>query len=101
MIISATIRFDKLLGETPKACLVKVYNNQYWIPKSLCRNFIINKKLGGSVVLPTFVINRMLSLDINHIDSLPSFITPYCEVEYHLPKHREPETDNTIKELKR
>ena len=93
------LRFDKLLGETPKAYLIKIHHQQHWVPKSLCRNFITNKKLGGNVVLPTFLIDRMLEVDIN--ESCPDFITPHWIVERHIPEKVEPISDNTIKRLKK
>lgn len=95
------LRFDKLLGETPKAYLIRVYGEQHWIPKSMCRNFITNKKLGGNVVLPTFILNKILGADIETVD-LPSYgITPHWVVEHHTPERKEPISDNTIKRLKK
>lgn len=99
MIKSAMIRFDKLLGETPKAYLIKVCNKQHWISKSMCRNFITNKKLGGNVVLPTFIIDRIIDGDIN--EYCPSYITPTWVVEHHTPDRVEPLENNTIKRLKK
>lgn len=93
------IRFDKLMGETPKAYLIKIYNEQHWVPKSLCKNFITNKKLGGNVVLPTFLIDKIIDGNIN--ESCPNFITPTWIVEHHTPQRIEPVESNTIKELKR
>lgn len=101
MIKSAMIRFDKLLGETPRAYLIKYRNEQHWIPKSLCRNFITNKKLGGNVVLPTFIINRIINTDIENIDLHSYGITPHWVVEHHTPERKEPISDNTIKRLKK
>jgi hypothetical protein len=99
MIKSAMLRFDKLLGETPKAYLIKICNQQHWIPKSLCKSFITNKKLGGNVVLPTFLIDRMLEIDINA--ACPSFITPTWIVEKHTPDKINPVESNHIQELKK
>lgn len=99
MIKAAMIRFDKLMGETPKAYLIKVLNEQHWIPKSMCRSFIINKKLGGNVVLPTFIIDRLIGGDIN--EDCPDFITPTWIVEHHTPTLITPLQNNTIPCLKK
>lgn len=93
------VRFDKLKGETPKAFLIQIQGKEHWIPKSLCRNFITNNKLGGNVVLPTFLIDKMLEIDINK--DCPSFITPHWIVEHHKPQRLEPIDDNTIKRLEK
>ena len=99
MIKSARIKFEKLKGETPKAFLIQVIRDEFWIPKSLSRNFILNKKLGGHVELPTFIINKMFDIDIN-IDC-PDFVKPTWIVEHHTPEKKELIQDNTIEELKR
>lgn len=59
MIKSVRIQFDKLLHDTGKAILIRIYGNEHWIPKKLCRNLIINKKLGGNVCIPTFFAEKM------------------------------------------
>lgn len=84
MIKSARIKFDKLLGETPKACLILTQGKEHWIPKSLCRKFTLNNKLGGNVVLPTFIINKMFDIDINKNDY--DFIAADYVVEHRRPK---------------
>lgn len=101
MIKSARIKFDKLLGETPRAYLIRIGSGQHWIPKSMCRDFITNKKLGGNVVLPTFIINRIFDVDINDTDSFPCDLTPTWIVEHHTPERHEPIPDNTISDLRR
>lgn len=99
MIKSAMVRFDKLLAETPKAYLVRIEMIEYWVPKSLCKRFVTNNKLGGNIILPTFFINKMLDIDIN-ID-LPKFITPEWIIEKHIPEKINPLKSNDIKDLKR
>ncbi len=101
MIKSARIKFDKLKGETPKAFLIQIHNEEHWIPKSMCRRFTTNKKLGGHVELPAFIINRMFDIDINEMEDLPDNIKPTWIVEKHEPTKIEPLENNTIKELKR
>ncbi|GHT33529.1 hypothetical protein FACS189434_07860 [Bacteroidia bacterium] len=103
MIKSAMLRFEKFLGETPRAVLVRINNKEEWLPKSQCRNFVLNKKLGGNVVLPTFIINRILGIDINEmeISELPSEITPKWIVEHHTPEKIQPIENNIIKELEK
>jgi len=101
VIKSARIKFDKLKGETPKAFLIQIHNEEHWIPKSMCRRFTTNKKLGGHVELPAFIINRMFDIDINEMEDLPDNIKPTWIVEKHEPTKIEPLENNTIKELKR
>lgn len=101
MIKSANIKFDKLKGETPKAFLIQIQGEEHWIPKSQCKRFTTNNKLGGHVELPAFIINRMFDIDINEMDILPDNIKPTWIVEYHEPIKIEPLENNTINELKR
>ena len=101
MIRNARIKFDKLKGETPKAFLIQIYNEEHWIPKSQCRSFTTNNKLGGHVELPAFIINRMFDIDINEMEELPDNIKPTWIVEHHEPTKLEPLQNNTIKELKK
>ena len=101
MIKAARIKFDKLKGETPKAYLIQIQGEEHWIPKSQCRNFTTNKKLGGHVELPSFIINRMYDIDINQMEDLPDNIKPTYIVTKHEPAKVEPITDNTIQKLKK
>ena len=101
MIKSARIKFEKLKGETPKALLIQVDGVEHWIPKSMCRNFTTNQKLGGHVELPTFILNRILDIDINEIDDLPENIKPTYVVAKHEPARFEPVDNNTIERLKK
>jgi hypothetical protein len=100
MIKSARIKFEKLKGETPKAFLIQIASGEHWIPKSQCRNFTTNNKLGGHVELPAFIINRMLNIDINEIEDLPEGIKPSWIVEKHQPEAVKPLENNIINELK-
>lgn len=101
MIKAARIKFDKLKGETPKAFLIQINREEHWIPKSQCRNFTTNNKLGGHVELPAFILNDMFDIDINAMEVLPDNIKPTWVVEHHEPTKIEPLENNTIKELKR
>ncbi|WP_220761706.1 hypothetical protein [Flavobacterium sp. UMI-01] len=95
------IRFDKLLGETPKAFLLLFRDGERWVPKSQCKRFITNKKLGGNVILPTFIINDIVGHDINEKGFDETLITPDWVVEHHTPDRVEPKENNTIKRLKK
>ena len=86
MIKTARIKFDKLMGETSKACLLKIHNKEHWVPKSLCENFTLNKKLGGNVILPVFIINRIFDTDINESEEYHHFIKPVKTYIHHKPK---------------
>lgn len=101
MIRNARIKFDKLKGETPKAFLIQVNREEHWIPKSQCRRFTTNNKLGGHVELPAFIINDMFGIDINEMDELPDNIKPTYIVEKHEPIKIVPLENNTIAALKR
>lgn len=101
MIKAVILKFDKLKGETPKAFLIQIDAEEHWIPKSQCRSFTTNNKLGGHVELPFFIINRMFNIDINEIEELPENIKPTYIVEKHEPTILQPLENNTIKELKR
>ena len=101
LIKAANIKFDKLKGETPMAYLIQVHGVMHWIPKSMCKRFTTNNKLGGHVELPVFIINRMFDFDINELEFIPEHIKPTWIVETHEPTKIEPLENNTIKELKR
>lgn len=101
MIREAMIKFDKLLGETPKAYLIKFLNEQHWIPKSKCKNFTTNQKLGGHVTLPAWIINRMLDTDINQSQEYHNHITPTWVVEHHVPERIEPKAKQADENLTR
>lgn len=101
MIKTAFLKFDKLLGETPKAYLIKVNNKEHWVPKSQCRSFTTNQKLGGHVTLPAFILNRMFDFNIDEATSMPADIRPVWVVEHHTLEKIEPVQNNTIHQLKR
>ena len=85
-IKSVMLRFDKFLHDTGKAYLLRVGYTEHWLPKKLCRNLIINKKLGGNVSIPTFLYERITGIaadDIPHADA--DFI-----IEKHIPERKEP-----------
>ncbi len=59
MIKSVIVKFDKILHDTGRAILISVNEKENWIPKKLCRNLVINKKLGGNVCIPTFFAEKI------------------------------------------
>lgn len=77
MVKSVRIKFDKFLHDTGKAILVRLNGAEHWIPKKLCRNLIVNNKLGGNVCVPTFIAGR-IGLDIDDC-------SPDIEVIHHIP----------------
>jgi hypothetical protein len=87
-IKSIMLRFDKFLHETPKAYLIRVGQQEHWMPKKLCRDFITNKKLGGNVSIPAFLYERITGESIEN--------APICNatfiVEKHKPSRLEPVT---------
>lgn len=84
MIKTVFVKFDKLMGETPLAFLLKFgYDNQIWFPKKLCRNFILNKKLGGNMVIPTW-------LYIEKFGQEPDESEAETIIIHHVPEKKEP-----------
>lgn len=85
------IKFDKLLGETPAAYLLQFgkYGGapQYWFPKKLCRDFILNKKLGGNCVIPTWLYREKFGQEPDESDA-------ETIVERHVPEPKEPLTNS-------
>jgi len=78
MIKSVRIKFEKILCDTGKAILIRVDGIEHWIPKKLCRNLIINSKLGGNVCVPVF---KAEELGLNIDDCKPDI-----EIIHHIPE---------------
>lgn len=77
MVTRVRLKFEKFLHSTGKAILVRAEGNEHWIPLKLCRDLVINKKLGGNVSVPTFIIERMgMSVDSFEAD---------VSIERHVP----------------
>jgi hypothetical protein len=85
-IKSIMLRFDKFLHATEKAYLIRVGHAEHWIPKKLCRNFITNKKLGGNVVIPAFLYERITG---ESIDDAPLADADVI-IERHIPQKLSP-----------
>jgi len=52
------IRFDRFYHDTGRAILVGIAGSEHWLPKKMCRNIVINKKLGGNVRIPTWLCDE-------------------------------------------
>ena len=78
MITTVRIKFDKLLGQTPKAYLLRVNNTEQWFPARFCWNFILNKKLGGNTVIPTWLYREKFGCE-------PDISDAETIVEKHVP----------------
>lgn len=89
MVKSVRIKFDKILHDTGKAILIRIDGVENWIPKKLCRNLIINKKLGGNVCIPYFFAEKL---------DLKNFETD-IEIIHHIPKIKQKLKTNHDKEL--
>lgn len=85
-IKSVMLRFDKFLHETDKAILIRIHDQEHWLPKKLCRNFVTNKKLGGNVTVPAFLYERITG--ITH-DDIPIGDADTI-IEHHVPDKVEP-----------
>jgi hypothetical protein len=77
MLNSVRIKFEKFHHDTGRAILVSINGVEYWLPKKLCRNIIVNKKLAGSVCIPVFLAEKigfkvdMCEKDIEVIHHIP------------------------------
>lgn len=78
MISRVIIKFDKFIHDTSRAILVRVVNEEHWIPKKLLRNLVINKKLGGHFSLP-FEIAKEKGFEVDE-ENAELIIT------HHIPK---------------
>lgn len=88
------VRFTKMQAETPKAILVKIFHTEYWFPKRFCRNFTLNKKLGGHITIPEWLYKEKFGQEPPEEDIV-------WKVEQHIPEKKDPVTDNTIQKLKK
>ena len=78
MILSVRIKFDKFLHDTGRAYLVRIGSEEYWLPSKLCRNLIVNKKLGGNLCIPTFLAESK-GIEFNESDA-------DVTVKHHVPE---------------
>lgn len=83
MITKVLVRFDKLHGETPLAVLLSINHAEYWFPKRFCRNFILNKKLGGNMVIPAWLYREKFGCEPPEEDA-------ETIIEKHIPSRKEP-----------
>ena len=86
MVKSVRIQFDKFLHDTGRAYLIKIGNEEHWLPKKLCRNLVVNKKLGGNLSIPTFLFNDKFGGNIEDA----SFASEDLIIEKHVPQRKEP-----------
>lgn len=85
-IKSIRVKFDKYKATTDKAWLIEVRNQEIWLPKKLCRNFITNNKLGGNVSIPTFLYEKIFGETITD----DSIVDADYVVTKHKPERKEP-----------
>lgn len=83
MITRVTVKFDKLYGQTERAYLLLINNTEMWFPRRFCWEFVLNKKLGGHMVIPTWLYKEKFGCepDVSHADTIiekhePEKITP-------------------------
>jgi len=93
MITKVRIQFDKLLGETPSAYLLRINNKEMWFPHRMCWNFILNKKLGGNTVIPTWLYKEKFGCE-------PDESEAETIIEHHKPEKLQSKENNIINELK-
>jgi hypothetical protein len=93
MIKTVRIKFDKLLGQTSRAYLLKINGAEMWFPSRFCRNFIINKKLGGNTVIPAWLFKEKFGYEPEESEAETIII-------HHVPELIEKVMSNEIEELK-
>ena len=64
-IATVMIKFEKLRGETSRAVLLLINGVEYWFPKRFCSNFILNKKLGGNMIIPSWLYREKFGCEPN------------------------------------
>lgn len=90
MVKSAKLQFDKLLHETLKAYLIRVGYSEHWLPKKLCRNLVVNNKLGGNIIIPAFKYKEITGIDLDELEeSELNGIADYI-ITTHVPVRIEP-----------
>lgn len=82
MITKVFIRFEKLHGETFRAVLLLIDGKEYWFTKKFCWDFILNKKLGGNMIIPTWLYKEKFGKE-------PDDYEAACIIEKHKPIKKE------------
>jgi len=84
-IKSVYVKFDKLMGETLRAYLLRFHNEEMWFPKRFCWQFTTNQKLGGNMVIPTWLYKEKFNQEpqADHAETI---------VEHHIPDPVKPVT---------
>ena len=112
MVTNVRIKFDKLLGETPRAYLLLFGGKEVWMPSKMCRNFTTNRKLGGHAVIPSWLYKEKFGYDPNEEELFTGRLTseafihnrPDYEAETIIERHKPNSVDaiasNEINELK-
>lgn len=83
MITKVRVQFDKLLADTGRAYLIRIASNEFWLPSKMCWNVVINKKLGGNLVIPTWLYKDKFGCDPNEYEA-------ETIIENHVPVRIEP-----------
>lgn len=83
MITRVKVKFDKLYGQTERAYLLLINNTEMWFPRRFCWYFVLNKKLGGHMVIPTWLYKEKFGCD-------PEIEDAATIVEHHVPERIEP-----------
>jgi hypothetical protein len=84
MVTKVFVRFDKLIGRSPKgAYLLKIDGTEMWFPFQCCYNFILNSKLGGNMVIPVWLYKEKFGCEPPDEDAAVT-------IERHVPERKEP-----------
>jgi len=79
MIARVKITFQKMYGETPRAFLLLVESRELWFPRRFCRNFTLNKKLGGHTEIPAWLYTEKFGCE-------PDIDDATLIIEHHKPQ---------------
>jgi len=92
MIVKVFVRFDKMHGETPRAFLLLVEGQEIWFPRRFCYNFILNKKLGGNMEIPTWLYREKFGREPDEEDAT-------LIVKHYKPDRKQATNIEPLKEL--
>lgn len=101
IIKSIRIKFDKLVAQTGKANLIRIYGIEHWIPSKLCFNLSIKNNLSGSMDIPSFIYERIFDYDLSILTDQEKKNIASWYVEKHEPKKINPVQNNVIEDLKK
>lgn len=92
MIKDVRISFDKLITMLPKSYLIRIGNQEYWLPRRMVKQLRTKNNLSGSCTIPTW-------LYVEKFGQQPPEDIAETIVEKHVPQPIKPiqtEADDTL-----